>query len=68
MEDKIIKIEFNVWANDEAEGEMLKKAVCDFIAWHGQQGRKVTAKKLADAINNWQNNLFVRNQIINYFK
>lgn len=68
MNDKIVKIEFNIYANSEEEGQSLRKAICDFIDWHGQLGRKVTASKLADAINKWQDNVFVKNQIIDYFK
>ena len=68
MNDKVVKIEFNIWANNEKEGAMLKKAICDFIEWHGQRGKKVSADKLANAINRWQDNMLVRNSIINYFK
>lgn len=68
MNDKIVNISFNVWANDEREAEELNKAVCDFIDWFGQRGIKVTASKLSDAINRWQNNILVRNSVINHFK
>lgn len=68
MEDKIVNISFNVWANDDKEAEALKKAFCDFIDWFGQRGIKVTASKLTNAVNNWQNNILVKNSVINYFK
>lgn len=68
MEDKVVKVEFNVWANDESEAETLKKAICGFINEHGNEGRKVTAVKLANAINKWKDNALVRNSIINYFR
>ena len=67
MDDKIVKIEFNVWANSEEEGAQLRKEICDFIAFHGAQGRKVTAAKLIQAISRWQNNPIVKNSIINHF-
>ena len=67
MNDKIVNISFNVWANDESEGEALRKALCDFIDWFGQRGVKVTASKLTDAIDRWQVNPLVRNRIINHF-
>jgi hypothetical protein len=67
MYDKVVKIEFNVWANDEQEGEELKKAICEFITWHGQQGRKVSAARLTEALRNWQNNILVKNSIIKHF-
>ena len=67
MNDKIVDISFNVWANDESEGEALRKALCDFIDWFGQRGVKVTASKLTNAIDRWQVNPLVRNRIINHF-
>ena len=68
MNDKIVNISFNVWANDEKEEEELKAAVCNFIDWFGQRGIKVTASKLSEAINRWQNNILVKNSVINHFK
>lgn len=68
MNDKIVNISFNVWANDEKEAEELKASVCNFIDWFGQRGIKVTASKLSDAINRWQNNVLVKNSVINHFK
>ena len=67
MNDKIVNISFNVWANDESEGESLRKALCNFIDWFGQRGVKVTASKLTNAIDRWQVNPLVRNRIINHF-
>ena len=67
MNDKIVNISFNVWANDESEGEALRKALCNFIDWFGQRGVKVTASKLTNAIDRWQVNPLVRNRIINHF-
>lgn len=64
MEDKVVNISFNIWANGEEEAVELKKAICNFIDSYGKQGRKVTARKFTEAINNWQNNVFVKN----YFK
>ena len=68
MNDKVVNISFNVWANSDDEAVELKKAICGFIDYHGAQGRKVTAAKLTEAINNWQKNLFIRNQVNSYFK
>ena len=68
MDDKIVNISFNVWANDEADGEELRKMICEFIDWNGSQGRKVTARKLCDALGKWKSNNVVKNTIINYFR
>lgn len=67
MNDKIVNISFNVWANDENEAQELKTAICDFIDWFGQRGIKVSASRLTEAINNWQNNFIVKNSIIKHF-
>lgn len=67
MYDKVVKIEFNVWADSEQEGEELKKAICEFIDWHGQRGRKVSAPRLTEALKRWQNNIIVKNSIIKHF-
>ena len=67
MNEKVVNISFNVWANDEDEARELKKALCDFIDWFGQRGIKVSASKLTEAINNWQNNFIVKNSIIKHF-
>ena len=56
MNDKIVSISFNVWANSESEGEDLRKMICGFIDWQGSQGRKVSAAGLMDAIKRMQSN------------
>lgn len=68
MDDKIVKIEFNIWANNEEEGIALKKAICDFIDNQGKQGRKVSAGKLLQAIDKWQHKPFIVQTLNNYFK
>ena len=67
MNDKIVNISFNIWANNEDEAKELRKSICDFIDWFGQRGVKVTASKLTNAIDRWQVNPLVRNRIINHF-
>ena len=67
MNDKVVNISFNVWANDEQEAVELKNSICEFIDWFGQRGKKVTASKLLEAINNWQRNAIVKNSIIKHF-
>ena len=67
MNDKVVNISFNVWANSEDEAKELRQSIYDFIDWFGQKGVKVTASKLTQAINNWQNNAIVKNSVIRYF-
>lgn len=68
MNDKIVNISFNVWANSEEEGIRLRKSICDFIEWFGQRGIKVSASKLDEAIGSWQKNTLVKNSIIKHFR
>lgn len=68
MYDKIVNISFNLWANSEEEGEELRKEIVDFINRHGEQGRKISAPKLTEALRKWEKNPFVRQSIINHFK
>ncbi len=62
------EIRFNIYAEDEAEVEEARQAVVDFIRSHAANGRAVTARKVADAIREWDKNPFVRSKIVNYFK
>ena len=68
MNDKIVNISFNVWANSDEEGARLRKSIYDFIDWFGQRGIKVSASKLDEAIGNWQKNALVKTSIIKHFK
>ena len=68
MNDKVTKIEFNVWANDESEGLDVAKAIGQIIDWYGQRGYKITAEKLKEAFGKWQKSPFIKQGIINYLK
>lgn len=61
-------LSFNIYAENEHEVEEAHMAIIDFICLHASHGRAVTAKKVAQAISNWDKNPIVKNQIINYFK
>lgn len=68
MNDKIVNISFNVWANDENEGQQLKKMICEFIDWNGSQGRKVTASGLIDAMKKMQGSSVAMSMINKHFR
>lgn len=68
MNDKVVNISFNVWANDESEGQQLKKMICDFIDGKGREGRKVTASGLIDAMNKMQGSSIVMSMINKHFR
>ena len=61
-------ITFNIYAESEQEAEEARMAIVAFIGEHAKHGRAVTARKVAKAVSNWDENVIVKNQIINYFK
>lgn len=60
------EIRFNIYAENEQEVEEARQAICAFIRSHAEQGRAVTAKRVADAVSKWDSNPIVRSRIINY--
>lgn len=71
MEQKRLKgfpISFNIYAENESEVEECRKMIISFIGLHAAQCRAVTARKLSQAISQWDKNPIVRNRIIQYFK
>lgn len=50
------------------EADAASKALQDFVNEHAAEGRAVTAQKLTECVPKWKDNLFVKNQIIKYFK
>ena len=62
------ELKINIYAENEAEIEETRQALATFINLHAQQGRAVSAKKITQAVNNWEKNPIVRNAIINFFK
>ena len=61
------EIKFNIYANNEAEVEKARQALVGFIADNARQGRAVSANKITQAVARWQDNPFVKQQIINFF-
>lgn len=61
-------LSFQLYAHNEQEVEECRQAIIGFINQHRQEGRAITAPKVAQAVTNWQSNPFIKNQIINYFK
>lgn len=64
---KGMTISFEIYAYDEKEAEDARQAIIAFISEHARQGRAVTARKVAQAVERWDSNPFVRSQIISYF-
>lgn len=61
-------IHFNIYAESEQEAIMAQRAICDFISVHARQGRAVTARKVAQAVRQWDKNVFVKSQIIKFLE
>ena len=61
-------LQFNIYAENEQEVEDCRMAIIAFIGMHASQCRAVTAKKVAQALSNWDKNPFVKGRIIDYFK
>lgn len=70
MEKKQLKgypLNFNIYAENEQEVEECRMAIIAFIGYHASQCRAVTARKVAQAVSDWDKNLIVRNRIIQFF-
>ena len=61
------KIEFNIYAENEQEAKEAQAAIINFICQHAINGRAVTGRKIADALNKWDSNPIVKREIIKYF-
>ena len=64
----VYAINFEIYAHSPQEAEDARMAIIAFIGLHAQQGRAVTGEKIAKALANWDQNQFVKNKIIEYFK
>lgn len=65
---KGFEINFKVYADTQEEADAASRALQDFVNEHAAEGRVVTAQKLTECVLKWKDNLFVKNQIIKYFK
>ena len=65
---KGFEINFKVYADTQEEADAASKALQNYVIEHAAEGRAVTAQKLTECVLKWKDNLFVKNQIIKYFK
>lgn len=61
-------LSFNIYAESAEEAEECRKAIVTFITLHATQCRAVTARKVTEALRNWDKNAIVKRKIIDYFK
>ena len=60
------EIKFNIYANSQEEADKAREAIIGFIGQNARCGRAVTAMKIADAVNRWDENPIVMNRIVKY--
>lgn len=65
---KVYQLQTPIYAETESEVVELRNAIVAFINEHRQHGRAVSARKVTEAIRNWDSNIIVKNRIINHFK
>lgn len=65
---KVYQLQAPIYAESESEVVELRNAIVAFINEHRQHGRAVSARKVTEAIRNWDSNIIVKNRIINHFK
>jgi hypothetical protein len=68
MAMKVYQLQTPIYAESESEVVELRNAIVAFINEHRQHGRAVSARKVTEAIRNWDSNIIVKNRIINHFK
>ena len=57
-------VQFNVYAETQAEADAASEAIKTFISAQAEKGVAVTAIKVAEAVRRWKDNYFVTS----YFK
>ena len=65
---KVYQLNTPIYAESESEVMELRNAIVAFINDHRKHGRAVSARKVTEAIRNWDSNIIVKNRIINHFK
>ena len=65
---KVYQLNTPIYAESESEVMELRNAIVAFINEHRKHGRAVSARKVTEAIRNWDSNIIVKNRIINQFK
>ena len=61
-----LPITFKIYAESEDEIKALHTVITEFIRVNAEQGRAVTAKKVAGVLQGWDSNPFIKNRIISY--
>ena len=62
------KIELQIYAEDEQEAARGKDALVMFIEMMRKSGAAVRGTKLEEAVSRLENNQFIKQQIVNFFR
>ena len=54
------EVKFNVYADSQEEADFASALIKQFITEQAQKGVAVTANKIAEAVEKWKGNHFVR--------
>lgn len=65
---KPVEVTIRIWGKSEEDAQYLKNSIQEFINTNGKEGRYIDARRTADILNRWQDNIFIKNHIINYYK
>ena len=65
---QVFELKTPIYAEDENEVAELRQTLIWFINLHRSNNRAVTARKVSDAIKQWDSNFLVKQRIINHFK
>ena len=61
-------IQFQIYAESEVDVADARQAIIGFINELAQQGIAVDARKIADGLPHWKDNVFIKNRVIDFFK
>ena len=60
-------ITFNIYANNEQEVTDLRFIITEFIRLNAEEGRAISATRLAEALRDINNTPLIKNRITRYF-
>lgn len=65
---QVFPITIKIYAENEQEAEQARHALGGFVDQIGRHGLMVTGNKITAAVTRWEQNPFVKSQILKHFK
>lgn len=65
---QVFPITIKIYAENEQEAEQARRSLGGFVDQVGRYGLMVTGDKITNAITRWEQNPFVKSQILKHFK